>query len=212
MKTNKIQKFKGLNLTYTSTVKNILSVYKRSETVFKNEWYVEANQYARLLAARYNKPVSICAGIIAALSPIKTWDENKWIAELFLKTGRAKHTSLFADKARAILESDGTENQISAILRGRKITSFFHNILHPDSSKHVTIDRHALSVALGFSITEDLYRGMTGKQYDYFVESYNKASEQAQISPVLLQSTTWQQWRKEKGIKDESIELTNIPF
>lgn len=205
----KTQVFKGRKLTEAGVVKNILSVYNRADKNYHNDWYMEANKFALQLAVKYAVPLSVSAGVIAALSPIKTWSENKWIAELFLKTGKAKHTNLFRDKAKSILQAGDDAEQIADILRGRKITSFFQNILNPQTSTAVTIDRHALSVALGYSVTEELYRGMTKKQYEFFECAYKIAGIKINTNPMLLQSITWQQWRKEKNITETEIV---VPF
>ena len=84
------------------------------------------------------------------------------------------------------------------ILRGQKIISFYTNIRHPHKNKEVTIDRHALSIALSKWIKEEDYAGMTGKQYKFFQDCYKYTADKIGISPVLLQSSTWERFRKIK--------------
>ena len=62
----------------------------------------------------------------------------------------------------------------------------------------VTIDRHALSVGLGKWIQEEDYAGMTKNQYNFFRDTYKYTANILGISPVLLQSTTWERFRKIK--------------
>lgn len=205
------QVFKGQLLSLNKVVNNILEVYNRAGEAFANDWYKEANEYASYLAAMHDVPVSKVCGIIAALSPVKKWHENKLCASTFLATGDAKHIKCFSQKAKDILESDGEVTTIAEILNGRKITAFFLNILNPNCSNAITIDRHALSIIVGYSVTDKQYRGITGTQYEFFVLAYHLAAKKAGISPILMQSTTWQQWRTEKGIIEQAL-TEDVPF
>ena len=206
------QIFKGQMLTLNSIVNNILSVYERADKSFKNDWYSEANMFASHLAVMYDIPITIVCGIIAALSPIKTWEQNKLITETFLRTGKAKHVKLFQEKAEAIYASDGDVTTIAEILNGRKITAFFLNILTPNCSNAITIDRHALSIILGYSVSDKQYRGITATQYEFMVSAYHLAGKRAGISPILMQSITWQQWRAERGIIENILTGDEVPF
>jgi hypothetical protein len=194
-------KFKHTELTYAKCVNSILRTYNRNES-FDGTWYNKAHLLAVSLSVRYDKPLHKVCGIIAALSPLKTWKENVLIAESFLKTGKAKHIKLFKNKAEDILYHSDTIEQTADFLKGRKITAFFFNILQPTESANVTIDRHALSIILGYSITDTEYQGITAKQYEFFQQCYVLASIKVGISPLQMQSITWQVWRQEKGISD----------
>ena len=158
------------------------------------------------MAIKYNVPLTVSCGIIASLSPLKSWTENKLIAESFLHNGKGKHTQVFIEKARQIKQSNGNAETIAMILNGNKIISFFFNILEPHNQNFVTIDRHALSITLGRNILEQEGIGITNKQYDFFVSAYNLAGVKAKISPVLMQSITWETWRENKSKKDD------VPF
>lgn len=199
------QAFKGKTLTLKKTVNNIVKVYNNSDKFSNNDWYKEANDYAGYLANIFDIKISVACGIIAALSPIKTWNENKLIAYSFLQSGKAGHVKLFLEKAKAILECGGEVEDICTILNGRKITSFFLNILNPSNSQNITIDRHALSIALGRNIKEQEGVGITKRQYEFFVTAYKAAGAKLNISPVLVQSVTWQTWRDAKGIKENDV-------
>ena len=202
------QKFKGQTLTLSKCVKNILSVYALANKQATKNWYVEANHFARGLAIKYNVPLTVSCGIIASLSPLKSWTENKLIAEGFLHNGQEKHTKLFIGKARQIKASNGDVETIALILSGNKIISFFINILEPHQQNFVTIDRHALSIILGRNILEREGVGMTFNQYQFFVNAYTLAGTKASISPVLMQSITWETWRENKKAKEN----IDVPF
>jgi hypothetical protein len=197
------QKFKGQTLTLSKCVKNILNVYAMAtHSQTKTNWYQQANHFARGLAIKYNVPLSVACGVIASLSPLKSWTENKLIAESFLRNGNGKHTQAFIDKAKQIKASNGDVETIALILNGNKTISFFINILEPNQQNFVTIDRHALSIAIGRNIQEHEGKGITYTQYQFFVNAYNVAGTKAGISPVLMQSITWETWRENKSKKD----------
>lgn len=199
------QKFKGKTLYTKTVVRRIMEVYDKATD--KKDWYREANEFAFTLsyeiwdkkpATRKKAHAKVC-GIISAFSPLKSWDENMVIAKLFVETGKIKHTKTLGDKAKEIFNSDGEVDTIFVILNGNKITSFFLNILNPDDSQAVTIDRHAISIALGYSITDNFQ--MTEKQYEFFSNCYRIASHKAGILPLQMQAITWTKWREMKKEK-----------
>ena len=113
-------------------------------------------------------------------------------------TGDCGHMGAFKNKALNIIRSNGTDESIKNILSGNKITSFYLNIMYPDRISEVTIDRHALSIALGYWITEEDYAGMTDAQYNFFVECFTLAANKVGVKPLLMQSATWVKFRKIK--------------
>jgi hypothetical protein len=196
------QRFKGQQLTLTKCVKNILEVYNSSDKTISTNWYVNANEFAQSLATKYNVSLPVACGVIASLSPLKSWTENKKIATSFLHNGKGKHIKCFIDKAVQIKASNGDVETIALILNGNKTISFFINILEPHQQNFVTIDRHALSIAIGRNIQEHEGKGITYNQYQFFVNAYNIAGAKAGISPVLMQSITWVTWRENKKRQD----------
>ena len=199
--------FKGETLTRTKVKNNILKIYNLTTEEERFDWYQDANDYAEELSwlgvftntekedgSAHRK----ACGVIAALSPLKTWQQNKKIAYDLIETGEAGHIKQFVDKANKIIDCDGSDEAILAILNGRKITSFYLNIMYPHKAEFVTIDRHALSIALGCWTSEKDYAGMTANQYNFFVQCFTLAAMKADISPVLMQSSTWVRWRKIK--------------
>lgn len=196
------QKFKGRILTTTKTVNNILRVYD-SLSYPEKDWYLIANSFAKDLSVKYRneldincptKAVNKVCGIIAALSPLKSWNENKLIAEIYLNTARAKHIKAFEQKCHDIMDSSGSIEEIVDILNGQKIVSFFLNIVNPKGVNEVTIDRHAVSIAVGEKLSnKDLV--ITKNQYLFFVNCYKIASYKRGILPLEMQSATWVEWR-----------------
>ena len=198
------QKFKGKTLYTKTSVRNIIKIYELCEA--PTQWYQDANLYAAKLAQEYNYTTAQICGVIAAFSPLKSWTENKVITELYLKSGKCKHTKTMKNKAAAILKTTDIE-EIAVILNGNKITSFFLNMLQPNNTEAVTIDRHAIAIILGRPIKEN-EGNFTDKQYLFFVNCYKIAAKKLDIVPSLLQSATWEKWRELK--KEENF--LEVPF
>lgn len=189
-----IQVHKGVELSRTKVKNNILKMWRGSTQDDRKDWYKEANIWCENHGVT---TVSKVAGVVAALSPVKRWDQNLKIASDMICTNDCGHMGVFKDKARRILVSDGSDEEILDILNGRKISSFYLNIRYPDKSNNITIDRHALSIALGHKVTDIEYSGLTAKQYAFFVECYTIAAAKVDISPLLMQSGTWVYYRRE---------------
>ncbi len=199
---NKI-KFKGRTIYRKRLVDNILKVYNDPRAQISGDWYKDANQLCKDLGSHFEVAPEVVAGIIAALSPLKSWTQNQKIAFDFLLTDRAGHTAVMVDKARTILTAD-TANMRQFILdtlRGNKIKSFFINMAYPNEVDLVTIDRHALAIALGRNIEEREGVGITIAQYNFFQSCYIQAAKEINIRPNLIQSITWEKWRIIKKLK-----------
>jgi hypothetical protein len=183
----------------TSHVRNILSVYRSAEQSSVEagmSWYDDAHAYALYLDP---ENVERAAGIIAALSPMSTWANNKRKAALTYINGCAAGAGLYSNVAKAdrILAGEHPLN----VLGGRKVTSFYLSIVDPSSTvAEPVIDRHAHDIAVG-KVTNDSERQRLGGKgyYDTFAASYVRASKRVGITPKQLQAVTWVEWRNRLG-------------
>ena len=175
-------------------------MYDISSEEDRIDWYSLANGYARGLAIdEHGITHSQAIGVIAALSPRMSWELNKNAAFEMIRFGDCKAMKVFKGKAREILRyNEPSDEVILGVLNGPKIQSFYLNIKYPQDSSNVTIDRHALSVALGYWIGEKEHGQLTPSKYQFVVEAYVLAAHQVGISPVLMQSATWSKFRKIK--------------
>ena len=189
------QKFKGRTLTTIKTGNKIIKIFKQSNLDGLN-WYPEANEFAQILSNKFNVELIKVCGIIGALSPLKSWDENKRIAESFLSTGKSYHTKVMTKKCNDILNSNGTIEEITEILKGNKITSFFLNI-YDQNYNGVTIDRHAICLAVGEVLNDDSLQ-LSLNQYNFFVNCYRISAQKLGVQPHQVQAVTWVEWRKFK--------------
>jgi len=195
----KKQSFKGQELSRTLVKNNILKVWGYATKENKFDWYSNALEFCKNIDSDLTTAQKV--GVLAALSPQRKWSINKVLALQMIKEGKAKHMPLFLSKAKEIVKSGDSDEAILRILGGRKISSFYLNIMYPKQSNIVTIDRHALSIALDKKITEKDYNGMTKNQYQFFVDCYILAAAKVGVHTLLMQSATWEAFREKHNIK-----------
>jgi hypothetical protein len=201
-------KFRGKELSRTQVKNNILAVLNTADKDsfgFGMRWYTIANGIAvNLTGEGVNQAQAV--GVIAALSPLKSWKQNIKLAREFVFEGkRSGHTGVMVKKAADILAlNNPTTDQVIEILRGQKITNFFLNIYYPNKDVVVTIDRHSVGVALLGSgripLTEKEV-APTKKQFEFLLHCYKWTAAELDISAVQLQAITWEHFRKIKAKK-----------
>tara|TARA_R110000737_G_C14624761_1_gene494639 strand:- start:50659 stop:51282 length:624 start_codon:yes stop_codon:yes gene_type:complete len=204
------QKYKGKTLYTKTCVDNVVQLAMESNPDDRN-WYQDAYNFALELSYQYNVGVQRVVGIIAALSPMKSWDENKRLAEEYLKGNRYGTYGTLLGKADDImyLEHDNVSDEnILDILNGQKISAFYLNINHYQKSTTVTVDRHAVEIAMDTILDN---HQMTAKQYAFFQNVYIIASDKLGYLPHELQAVTWVSWRMLKHPNQVTPD-TALPF
>jgi len=183
------------------SVENVLGVYNNSTAANMRHglsWYMDAHNFAKTLDP---DNVERAAGIIAALSPMNGWDNNKnKAAQLYRQNGDGTMVGLKTNVAKAIRIYNGESPD--AVLKGDKVRAFFQTILNPTSnSVPPVIDRHAFDIAVGKK-TDDRTRGMLSRKgvYSEFAEVYCEAAKIAGIGSAQMQAVTWVAWREIHGI------------
>jgi len=186
----------------TKIKNNILKVYKVSVNSEQNDWYREAHQFGVEVSSflkafkNYDVTVNQVLGIVSALSPLKEWEKNKEIAVDFILTGDCGHMGANKRKARAILDCNGSDDKILEILSGPKTSRFYMNMMYPDGTG-VTVDRHAIAIAIGRTATNK-EQALTPKAYTFIEKCYIMTAETLGLDPLHLQSITWQAWKRIK--------------
>lgn len=194
------------------STRNILAVWDRATPESLAEglaWYSVANQFARSLTSPAISLTQVC-GVIAALSPQKSWKHNKTLAILAVTNGFAsKHTKAMCAHADAILAG----NHPLDVMKGPKTRDFFRCIYNPHDIEAVCIDRHAVSIGVGKFLGDRA--GSVGVvlkrvgEYERVQRAYRRAATTiGNILPMQVQAVTWVQWRKEhahlaRGRKDD---------
>lgn len=177
-------------------VRNILRTFDAATPIESRrgmEWY----QLAHLFAAKISDgQTEMGAGVIAALSPQKSWLENMFLAQRAFEQGRATgHVGPACVKANRIMDGELPLD----VLGGNKVRSFYKLIVDPTDPFSVCIDRHAFDVALN-KVTEDQSRRILERVrgYELLADGYRRAAASLSVLPSQVQAVTWVKWRNGK--------------
>ena len=199
------------DITYSKTKikNNIIKTYKQSNQSELNDWYQEAHDFGCDVSAMFKGvPKRKVLGIVSALSPLKEWNKNKELAVDLISTGTCGHMGRNIQKGRDILAIKGSnyrecdsmvlDFKIRKILNGEKTKAFYTNMAYP-SGKGVTVDRHAIAIAIGRTAT-DKEQSISKQVYTFIENCYIMTSETLNLAPLHLQSITWQTWKRIKTV------------
>lgn len=164
-------------------------------------WYAAAHEIAADLSPSITTAAG--AGILAALSPQIGWVDNVAAARL-CAIGADELTitaagALGENVRKAIAIRDG--GRPYDILGGRKVRSFYVNILRPTTAGAVTIDRHAVAIALygigaPSAAVHEKYLERAAA-YQWIAAAYRAESRVFGILPHQLQAIAWLAHRHE---------------
>ena len=71
------------------------------------------------------------------------------------------------------------------------------NMVHPYDATGVTVDRHAIAIAIGRTATE-IEQVLTPNKYTFIENCYKITADALGLTPLHLQSITWQAWKRIK--------------
>ncbi len=202
-------KFKGSELIATEVQANILAMYihKDADQYRDFDWYLnDAHAFADKLSREFKVSTRIVSYVISALSPQMPWEggarDNKIVTVRLFRGEHTTQTKSNEGKALRMLTTK-TREQSDKVILGKnalKTWSFADNINRPLTSTRVTIDTHALGVALGRRATNN-EKQLTAKQYHWIADCYREVASKLGIRPSMLQSVTWQAFRFINNIK-----------
>ena len=189
---------------YSRTIinNNIKKTYKFSLDTEFNNWYQEANDFGMDVSKLFDIPLSKVLGVVSVLSPLKEWNNNKKLAIEFISSGDCGHMKNNKLKADKILmaHSSISDDDILKILSGPKTSRFYMNMMYPNNGTGVTIDRHAIAIAIGRNATEK-EQVMSDKVYTFVEDCYKMTAYRLGLTPLHLQSITWQAWKRIKATR-----------
>jgi hypothetical protein len=151
------------------------------------EWYATARLTCHALAADGHYTPAQVAGIVAALSPRVSWEQNVAAAYRIIEAGRrAWPQPMVAGTGsnRRKAWSIACGGDPAEILGGPKVRAFFANLTGDDHA--VTVDVWAALAALGRPVAT-----IRGAQYLEIADAYRMAARDAEITPRELQATVW---------------------
>lgn len=180
----------------TPNVLRVLDMATEAEWAEGMQWYSEAQALAVELAGMPNGRGDIerAAAVIAILSPMKEWEQNKRLAIKAyesggLSGGTFRHSVVKVNKLLVDWEED-----IDSVVTGPKVRAFWHGIVSGGDTDVVTIDRHAFDVAIGKRLTDD-ERNINIGMYRACERAYVRAARDRGLSAAQVQAITWTVWR-----------------
>ncbi len=169
--------------TMTANVLETWGMATDSQIAAGREWYPMARNLALIIG---RGDIRMGAGIIAALSPQKSWTINQRLAWQTMSGVVSGQVGDAVRKAERIMQG---EDPAFVLPSGKKTWHFFHNIAEPENAKFVTIDRHAYRVA-SFGC-DNRSAKITPKIYTEMVLAYQAAADILHEVPSTVQAVTW---------------------
>lgn len=193
------------------TTKNIIAIYKLAtpnEIAEGIHWYLNATRECQNIADKFKIPLHIVVGEVSALSPNNKWSNNVQNAhdliEAFMNGNdmdsvKVRTYHKMKQKAWSILQQMPSYEETVTILNGKKIVSFFKNIMGDETE--ITIDGHARNIY--YNDKQGLTTPNTNikkSEYADIQKAYQRASKKLGIKAYELQAITWVTWRRIHGI------------
>ena len=199
--------------------RNILACYHRATPSDREEglyWYATAHNDAAAIAARHGVTVAQAAGVIACLSPGRTWglnlqDANDLITA-FVAGKRLPMVGSYGrnnvNKARSILQGIDPLHVLRAST-GPKTRAFYMLILDPSDTHTVCVDRHAKAVCLGrVGSDADKSNVVRPNQYAFYARHYQTLALRLGLAAHQVQAICWTTWRRVHG----NLNQNSLPF
>lgn len=190
---------------FPAATKNILAILGLATDEEKQgglSWYQEAHDFCVAQAARFDLSLEIVAGIVSALSPATDWERNKSDSLQVLANNREHGYGTYGpnvEKAFKIRDV-AAQARIDEFFAAPKTFNFYQNIVNPAAPEFVTIDRHALSVALGATRAD---KAVKITEYRELAKAYKDVAAKVGMLPQEVQAITWCVWRNRKGYKSK---------
>jgi hypothetical protein len=185
------------------TARNVTRAFRAAsveDRLAGQSWYATAREVAATLDP--DNPAR-AAAVIAVLSPRLSWRKNiEAAADAY--AGRPVRTlASNAAKAAAILA--GTEPD--DVVKGPKVRAFWRVISDPSDPRSVVVDRHAVAVAVGRTVTDAEIGRLLGRRggLDTVTLAYQRAARilsremGVPLTPSAVQATCWLYWRRERA-------------
>ncbi len=142
-------------------------------------------------------------GVTAALSPGCSWRQNLYDAAwLALDRSVALPLAAYKTNVRKALSIIEGADPVK-VLGDRKVGAFYDNLLNPATSWKVTVDRHAIRVALGKDLPAEEVSKLIDNRvnaYEEVCEAYRRVAEGVGLVPSQVQAATWVNYRNRMGI------------
>lgn len=205
--------------TLTANIQSVLDRATPEQFINGAVWYMEANRFARAIAADLNVPVWLVALVIAATST-----RNRWVWDLetggnlnsavqvieavqdgrkpdsikipTFNRGKFKAFDIVEDFYQGKTEMEYFQAKYFAT--SQKTWAFANNILNPDSSEYVTIDGHAthLAISPNVKLNLDVAQSLSARnRYAVLEQAYRIVAANNNVKAWQVQAVTWEVYR-----------------
>lgn len=184
------------------TARNITRLYRAAtpeQRAAGLEWYRDAHLITRALADKHGVTIDAAAGVVAALSPLRSWGDNVNLAARAIANGGLSGGA-FKDSVQKVNRILSGEPVLS-VLGGDKVRAFWHCIVSAGQTSAVCVDRHALDAATNTRNTDETRPRLSAKKYREVANAYVRAAEIISresgrlVTPSAVQATVWLVWR-----------------
>jgi len=208
--------FNSNDMEIYMSVQNIIATYQMATTEEIKDgvtWYRKAYLDCRKIAIKHTVSTHIVVGVVSALSPNNKWERNLVNADELIgayingdgiDSIKVSTYHKMKEKAWHILGQMPRKDDVTFILNGQKISSFYQNIMGYDTC---TVDGHARNIyyAERESLT-DPKTNIGKKEYAMIQQAYVEAGSMLKVNGQALkayevQAITWVTWRRIHGIK-----------
>ncbi len=168
-------------------------------------WYQNAHNICVQWLGNYSVLLSLdhAAGILAALSPMQSWQGNIRSAETLLATGNCKGLGYAVTDARQMYEGAHPYQVLYEGGRNNtKVRSFYENIRNPDEVGTVTIDRHMIGLLADDPHILDSQRWISRQHHRWAKERFETVADEINVLPHQAQAIAWITWRRIQGITE----------
>lgn len=189
----------------TEYQRNILSVYLKANPLDTQQglnWYENAHEIGRELSLKYKYKIYQVLGVLAALSPLASWELNVRRCEAALvqhshglTAQESTGCGMKANTGKAWRILNGEEP--TEVLGGNKVRAFYHCMMHFNNNDVVCVDRHAVSIAFGKPLGDKFAKYVnTDAKYEMISRDYRTVARLLNINACQLQAVTWVTWRR----------------
>lgn len=198
-----------------ANIRKVLRQATEEELAAGHDWYRAANERALIMALDFGISIEAVAYIIAALSPGVRWEQNVAAARKLIATALDDagyiSTLVLTGYPKNVVKAKNIAREVvlgyvptvwKRHLKGKKVVEFAENIILPERCQQVTIDTHAISIALGKRFTTKSAPKLRITEFTRISAAYIQVAAEHNISPNQCQAITWLVWRRlHKGRK-----------
>lgn len=185
-----------------SSAENVIAVFRAAhadEVGHGRAWHDAARFAARVVSVLGRCSIEQAAGVLAALSPLNRWENNVADAISVARDAGARVRCTAPNRWKAIRILAG--EPAKRVLRGRKVISFWRQIVDPDHAGSLAIDRHLWRAAIGQWVDKQDAAPENGTAYDLAELAFLRAAWILGESPLVVASTCWLVMRR--GSRDQ---------